>query len=100
MMLYGCVLLVTPVKKDVLEVLKSLKSLKKHVTLLLMLVTWLLLTKTGLFVIKTGHGVPINDATKALRSKIGLSELPATTHSFPEALEEVQKYVKSLLLMN
>ena len=49
---------------------------------------------TGLNVIKTGHGVPINDAAKSLRAKIGLSELPPTTHSYPEALEEVQKLCK------
>ena len=46
---------------------------------------------TGSFVIKTGHGVPINDATKELRKRVGLGELPPTVHSFPEALEEVQK---------
>lgn len=49
---------------------------------------------TGSFVIKTGHGVPINDATKALRKSVGLTELPPTTHEFPEALEEVQKITK------
>ena len=38
--------------------------------------------------------VPINDAAKALRTKIGLPELPPTTHSYPEALEEVQKLCK------
>ena len=46
---------------------------------------------TGSFVIKTGHGVPINDATMELRKRVGLGELPPTTHSFPGALEEVQK---------
>ena len=46
---------------------------------------------TGSFVIKTGHGVPINDKTKALRADIGLPELPPTVHAFPEALEEIQK---------
>lgn len=46
---------------------------------------------TGSFVIKFGHGVPINDKTKELRKAIGLDELPPTVHSFPEALEEVQK---------
>ncbi|MDR2966827.1 MAG: CoB--CoM heterodisulfide reductase subunit C [Methanobacteriaceae archaeon] len=46
---------------------------------------------TGSFVIKTGHGVPINDATMELRKRVGLDELPPTTHSYPEALEEVQK---------
>ena len=49
---------------------------------------------TGVFVMNTGHGVPINDATKALRVKIGLAEIPPTTHAFPEALEEVQKICK------
>ncbi|WP_458454701.1 CoB--CoM heterodisulfide reductase subunit C [Methanobrevibacter sp.] len=49
---------------------------------------------TGVFVINTGHAVPINDAAKVLRAKIGLPELPPTTHSYPEALEEVQKLCK------
>jgi heterodisulfide reductase subunit C len=46
---------------------------------------------TGSYVIKFGHGVPINDKTKDLRKAIGLDELPPTVHSFPDALEEVQK---------
>ena len=46
---------------------------------------------TGVNVIKTGHAVPINDTVKALRAKIGLSEIPPTTHADPKALEEVQK---------
>ena len=50
---------------------------------------------TGSFVIKTGHGVPINDTTMALRKSVGLDELPPTTHQFPEALEEVQKIFKA-----
>jgi len=50
---------------------------------------------TGSYVIKTGHGVPINDATMALRKSVGLGELPPTTHKFPEALEEVQKIFKT-----
>ncbi|WP_405268348.1 CoB--CoM heterodisulfide reductase subunit C [Methanobrevibacter sp.] len=49
---------------------------------------------TGVFVMNTGHAVPINDAAKALRTKIGLPELPPTTHTYPEALEEVQKLCK------
>ncbi len=49
---------------------------------------------TGVFVMNTGHAVPINDNVKALRSKIGLSEVPPTTHAYPEALEEVQKLCK------
>ncbi len=49
---------------------------------------------TGVFVINTGHAVPINDAAKALRTQIGLSEVPATTHADAGALEEVQKLCK------
>ena len=49
---------------------------------------------TGVFVINTGHAVPINDGAKALRTKIGLSEVPATTHADAGALEEVQKLCK------
>ena len=49
---------------------------------------------TGVFVLKTGHGVPINDATKALRKRVGLNELPPTTHEYPEALEEVRTILK------
>jgi heterodisulfide reductase subunit C len=49
---------------------------------------------TGVFVINTGHAVPINDAAKALRTKIGLPEVPPTTHAYPDALEEVQKLCK------
>jgi len=50
---------------------------------------------TGVYVAKTGHAVPINDSVKALRKEIGLDELPATTHSHPEALEEVQTLIKA-----
>jgi heterodisulfide reductase subunit C len=49
---------------------------------------------TGVFVMNTGHAVPINDAAKSLRVKIGLPEVPPTTHAYPEALEEVQKLCK------
>ncbi|MGB9978548.1 CoB--CoM heterodisulfide reductase subunit C [Methanobacterium sp.] len=49
---------------------------------------------TGSFVLKTGHGVPINDATMALRKRVGLNELPPTTHEYPEALEEVRTILK------
>jgi heterodisulfide reductase subunit C len=49
---------------------------------------------TGTFVLKTGHGVPINDATMALRKRVGLNELPPTTHEYPEALEEVRTILK------
>ncbi len=50
---------------------------------------------TGSFVIKSGHGVPINDVTRELRKRVGLDELPPTTHQFPEALAEVQKISKT-----
>ncbi len=49
---------------------------------------------TGVFVMNTGHAVPINDNVKALRAKIGLPEVPPTTHAYPEALAEVQKLCK------
>ena len=49
---------------------------------------------TGVFVMNTGHGVPINDKVKALRAKIGLPEIPPTTHAYPDALAEVQKICK------
>lgn len=49
---------------------------------------------TGVFVLKTGHGVPINDATMTLRKRVGLNELPPTTHEYPEALEEVRTILK------
>ena len=49
---------------------------------------------TGVFVLNTGHAVPINDNVKALRSKIGLPEVPPTTHAYSEALAEVQKLCK------
>ena len=41
------------------------------------------------FLFKAGHAVPIDDKTKLIRKKLGLSELPPTTHSFPEALKQV-----------
>lgn len=50
---------------------------------------------TGKFVIESGHGVPINDATMELRKRVGIGELPPTTHSFPGALEEVQTILKA-----
>ncbi|MDP1553050.1 MAG: CoB--CoM heterodisulfide reductase subunit C [Methanobacteriaceae archaeon] len=50
---------------------------------------------TGKFVIESGHGVPINNATMELRKRVGLGELPPTTHSFPGALKEVQTILKA-----
>ncbi|MHC1628815.1 MAG: CoB--CoM heterodisulfide reductase subunit C [Candidatus Nezhaarchaeales archaeon] len=43
------------------------------------------------YLIDYGHFVPINDANKKRRIEVGLSELPPTVHSYPEALEEVKK---------
>jgi heterodisulfide reductase subunit C len=50
---------------------------------------------TGSFVIKTGHAVPINDATKELRKRVGIGELPPTTHSDAKALKDIQTICKA-----
>ncbi|MFX0101607.1 MAG: CoB--CoM heterodisulfide reductase subunit C [Candidatus Hodarchaeota archaeon] len=45
----------------------------------------------------TGHGVPINDEKwSKLRESLGLTPLPPTVHSFPEAVEEIKTIVKEL----
>ncbi|MEM3563438.1 MAG: CoB--CoM heterodisulfide reductase subunit C [Candidatus Jordarchaeaceae archaeon] len=46
------------------------------------------------YLFKFGHAVPINDETRAVRKKIGLDELPATVHKFPEGLKEVNMLVE------
>ncbi|MHC1571448.1 MAG: CoB--CoM heterodisulfide reductase subunit C [Methanosarcinales archaeon] len=46
------------------------------------------------YVVKTGHAVPINDANKENRKKLGLPELPPTTHTYKEALQGIQSLVK------
>ncbi len=51
------------------------------------------------FIFQTGHAVPINDATKKLRVKLGLSEVPATTHAYPEYMPGVQKILEGTGLM-
>ncbi|NPB02311.1 MAG: CoB--CoM heterodisulfide reductase subunit C [Methanopyri archaeon] len=48
----------------------------------------------AMFVIKTGHAVPINDEIKEVRDDLGLDPVPPTTHTYEEALEEVQTLVK------
>ncbi|MHA1230413.1 MAG: CoB--CoM heterodisulfide reductase subunit C [Candidatus Helarchaeota archaeon] len=52
-------------------------------------------TKPHLFVcnllFRFGHAVPVNDDVKKLRKELGLLEVPPTTHTYPEALEEVNK---------
>jgi len=40
-------------------------------------------------VFRYGHAVPINDDTKVVRKRLGLSEIPPTVHKHPKALEEV-----------
>lgn len=52
--------------------------------------------KTSLYVFKTGHAVPINDQIKEARKKIGLTEIPPTTHKYPEALEIVRDVMDQL----
>lgn len=44
--------------------------------------------------IKTGHAVPIDDANREMRAELGLSEIPPTTHSSPEALAQVQEIIR------
>ena len=45
-------------------------------------------------VLTHGHAVPINDATKKIRTNLDLSEIPPTTHISKEALNEVQTIAK------
>jgi heterodisulfide reductase subunit C len=44
--------------------------------------------------LKSGHAVPIDETNKKLRASLGLTEVPHTTHMFPNALSEVQEIVK------
>lgn len=44
--------------------------------------------------LKTGHAAPINDANREKRVKLGLTEVPPTTHMFQDALLELQEIVK------
>lgn len=46
------------------------------------------------YVFKTGHAVPINEEIQKVREELGLSRLPPTTHSYPEALESVQDVLR------
>jgi len=45
-------------------------------------------------VMKSGHAVPIDDTNRKTRISLGLAEVPPTTHSFSNALAEVQTVVK------
>ncbi len=47
--------------------------------------------KTSLKLISTGHAVPIDDANREMRKKLGLKEIPPTTHSNAAALNDVQE---------
>ncbi len=44
--------------------------------------------------IKTGHAVPLDDANREMRRELGLQEIPPTTHSSGEALEQVQEIMR------
>jgi len=45
-------------------------------------------------VLKSGHAVPIDDANRKVRTSLGMTEVPPTTHMFSNALAEVQEVVK------
>ncbi|MEM2102010.1 MAG: CoB--CoM heterodisulfide reductase subunit C [Candidatus Bathyarchaeia archaeon] len=45
-------------------------------------------------VIKFGHAVPIDEATRKLRTTMNLGENPPTVHAYPEALKEVQEIIR------
>ncbi len=51
--------------------------------------------KVSQMVISKGHAVPINDDSITKRLQLGLDELPANVHKFPEALEQVKKLLES-----
>ena len=42
---------------------------------------------------KTGHGVPNNDANRAVRERLGLPRDPPTTHTYPEYIPGIQKII-------
>ena len=54
--------------------------------------------KTCLYVFLTGHAVPVNDEIKEVRKKIGLTEIPPTTHKYPEVVEEMRGIMEDLKL--
>ncbi len=49
---------------------------------------------TASYVFKTGHGVPANEEVQKQRVELGLTRLPPTTHSFPDALRSVQEVLR------
>ena len=52
--------------------------------------------KTALYVFLTGHAVPVNDEVKKVRKNIGLTEIPPTTHKYPEVLEALRGIMTDL----
>lgn len=46
------------------------------------------------YVLKTGHAVPINDETMKFREKLGLEQIPPTTHKYKDALENIRRIVR------
>jgi heterodisulfide reductase subunit C len=54
--------------------------------------------KTTLYVYLTGHAVPVNDEIKEVRKKIGLTEIPPTTHKYPDVLEDIRGLMNDLEL--
>ncbi len=57
------------------------------------------LPATAGFIYQTGHGVPNNDANRALRVKLGLPKDPPTTHTYPEYIPGIQKILDATGLM-
>jgi heterodisulfide reductase subunit C len=47
------------------------------------------------FIYNSGHGVPNNDANRALRKRLGLPADPPTTHSYPEYIPGIQKILEA-----
>ncbi len=46
-------------------------------------------------VLEYGHAVPINDAVKEKRVRLGMEALPETVHKYPDALADVQTLLES-----
>ena len=52
------------------------------------------------FIYQTGHGVPNNDANRALRVKLGLPKDPPTTHTYAEYIPGIQKILEATGIMD
>jgi heterodisulfide reductase subunit C2 len=55
--------------------------------------------QTAGFIYQSGHGVPNNDANRALRVKLGLPKDPPTTHTYPEYIPGIQKILEATGIM-